>query len=185
MKLTFLVLALAIACALNTPQQAHANVAPVTSPSVALKNLFGGPEVPFPLSAQVDFPWANIEGVWLAKGKNLNTEFSFHIQSNGVNGPILQVLQVNADGAGVIATGTGVSINDDTRTVRALMIGAANAQTYFLIIRAFKNEKTGKIETVLTIRGVSGDNDDSTHFVVRKLASDPLADLLSRSECSN
>ena len=176
MKLTFLVLALATVCALSSPQNVKADTDAAPVPAVGHTHVFGGPEVPFPLSAQVDFPWATIEGVWQARGKNFNTEFSFRIQSDGTNGRILGVTQINPDSLAVVAKGTGFS-NDDARTVRAVMVGAQSGQSYWLIIRAFKNDKSGKIETVLTVRSFDGrdDTDEADmHIVVRKLKSSPL-----------
>jgi|GEM_PF-2854660 len=186
MKLTFLVLALAMVCALSSPQQAKADTDAAPLPAVGHAHVFGGPEVPFPLSAQVDFPWATIEGVWQAKGKNFNTEFSFRIQSDGTNGRILGVTQINPDNQTVVAKGTGFS-NDDARTVRAVMVGAQSGQSYWLIIRAFKNDKSGKIETVLTVRsfdGSDGTNEAEMHIVVRKLKSSPMENVAIIPDCA-
>jgi len=133
-----------------------------------------GPEVPFPLSLQIPFPWGTIEGVWEAKSSGLNALFSFEVQNDCDNRKILKVFHLDPLSGMVLAEGMGIAI-DDKRIVRAAM-SSASLGSYMLFIRAFKDPKAmhgPKIATVLTVRPFSGSESDDDHVIVRKISNVP------------
>lgn len=158
MKLKFLTLALSLLCALTAiGGAAHA-----------------GPEVPFPLNAQLPFPWNTIEGVWEAKDNDINALFSFQVQNDSNNRKILKVIHLSPDGEQIIAEGTALAV-DDKMIVRGAMTNGRDA--YVLIIRAFRDKKGprgARTATVLTLRPFNGAEKSETHVVVRKISNSPF-----------
>jgi hypothetical protein len=131
-----------------------------------------GPEVPFPLSSELPFPWGNIEGTWELHGKGIDALFSFEVQSDCAGRKVLRVLHLDPDNRAVIAEGTGIGV-DDKKIVRAAMGGKYG--NYMLFIGAFKNPKPAGPETVtvLTIRSFTGVGNTDLQAIVRKVSNEP------------
>ena len=133
-----------------------------------------GPEVVFPLKAQMPFPWNSIEGTWLAQSGNFNALYSFKIQSNAQHSRILTVVHLDPGSHRVLAQGIGLT-GDDPRVVRAGMVSQGG--TYWLMIRAFQDGRPGhanEVVTLLTIRPYNAANEDELHVVLKKVSDSPL-----------
>jgi hypothetical protein len=133
-----------------------------------------GPEVVFPLKAQMPFPWNSIEGTWLAQSGNFNAIYSFKIQSNAQHSRILTVLHLDPGSHRVLAQGIGLT-GDDPRVVRAGMVSQGG--TYWLMIRAFQDGRPGhanEVVTLLTIRPYDAASEDELHVVLKKVSDSPL-----------
>lgn len=150
-----------------------------TIPPPGKSNPKGGPEVPFPLSITLPFPWGNIEGIWKVVSDDRETLFSFSIQTDRDGRQYLHVLQINASTGVVVAEGVGVSVEND-KLVRAAMTSKTEKVNYMLFIGSYKN--TGehasvlmKSVTVLTVRpftSLMGDQD--VQVMVEKVSNSPI-----------
>lgn len=129
-----------------------------------------GPEVPFPLSAALPFPWGTIEGVWEAKGPAMNALFSFEVQNDCDKRKVLRVLQLDPATREVMAEGTAIGV-DQQRIVRAAMRGYS--ESYMLFVGAFNNKRGGVIN-VLTMRAFAGSSESDFQVVVKKISQTPI-----------
>lgn len=159
-KLIALAMGLLLACGLSVPQVALAR----------------DPDVPFPLSAMLPFPWGTIEGMWETRDNGMNAIFSFEIRGcdTGQSRKILKVVHIDPYSGQIIAEGIGITV-DDTRIVRAAMSGAQG--NYMLMIGAYENKDASrgpKKVTVLTIRSFDPLSEDLTQVVVRKFSNIPM-----------
>lgn len=137
----------------------------------------GGPEVPFPLSASLPFPWSKIEGVWQGYLNGRSMMFSFEIKNDYQGNQILSVSQLDGVSGTILSQGVGLSVSDDN-LVRAAMYGTYTKDGYMLFIGAYRNNSmmpgAKKTVTVLTLREfgeMTGENDEQ--LVVKKLSSVP------------
>jgi hypothetical protein len=137
---------------------------------VASESLYGGPEVPFPLDAQLPFPWGTIAGTWEARGPGIDALFSFEVQADRNGRKILRVLHLEPATGKILAEGIGIGL-DERNIVRAAMRGGCGA--YMLYIGAFKNPKATqpKTVTVLTIRSFSGVEERDIQVIVRRVSN--------------
>ncbi len=148
-------------------------------PAPGKGNPKGGPEVPFPLSITLPFPWDAIEGIWKVVTDDHETLFSFSVQTDRDGKQYLHVLQMNATTGVVVAEGVGVGVEKD-KLVRAAMTSKTNKVNYMLFIGSYKN--TGahasalmKAITVLTVRpftALMGDKD--VQVMVEKISNSPV-----------
>lgn len=134
------------------------------------------PDVPFPLSAMLPFPWGTIEGMWEAQADGVDAVFSFEIRGcdTGQSRKILKVVHLDPQSGQILAEGIGITV-DDSRIVRAAMSGAQG--NYMLMIGAYENNNASlgpKKVTVLTIRPFDPVDEDLTQVVVRKFSNVPL-----------
>ncbi|MES2963045.1 MAG: hypothetical protein V4760_04080 [Bdellovibrionota bacterium] len=144
-----------------------------------------GPEVPFPLSASLPFPWSKIEGMWEARVNGRATLFSFHVKTDYDGNDLLEVLQLDGSTGVVVADGLGLAVTDDN-LVRAAMYGVFTGDSYMLFIGSYRNSKVSsgskKTVTVLTLRAfgeMTGDSDQQ--IVVKKLSNVPYKPVWSGS----
>lgn len=137
-----------------------------------------GPEVPFPLSSSLPFPWSKIEGIWEGRvdGRKLLFSFDVHVDFEGRD--LLQVAELDGATGDVVAQGIGIAGNEDN-LVRAAMYGVYSGNSYMLFIGSYRNPKitsaSKKPVTVLTIREfgeMNGQSDEQ--LVVKKLSSVPF-----------
>lgn len=137
--------------------------------AVILRN----PDVPFPLEAQLPFPWATIEGMWEANLNGVSALYSFQVQTDGDERKVLKVIQLDPATYAVIAEGTGISSTDDKKMTAAMK---AQGGAYLLSIRAYKDTKAKigpKVATVLTVRPFTGTEEDEKHVIIRKVSHTP------------
>jgi hypothetical protein len=150
-----------------------------TIPPPGKANPKGGPEVPFPLSITLPFPWGAIEGLWKVVSSEETTLFSFSVETDRDGRQFLRVLQLNATTGVVVAEGVGVSVEKD-KLVRAAMTSKTNKVNYMLFIGSYKN--TGehasvlmKTLTVLTVRPFTSlMGDDDVQVMVEKVSNSPI-----------
>lgn len=132
-----------------------------------------GPEVPFPLSTELPFPWGTIEGVWEAKGKGIDALFSFEVETYVEGIKFLKVIHLDSVTGEVMASGVGLSTGDD-RIVRAAMKGIYG--NYMLFIGAFEDANAlpgANSVTGLTIRSFEMAGDMGLFVVVKKISNRP------------
>jgi hypothetical protein len=143
----------------------------ISYPGTSVDRARGGPEVPFPLSLEIPFPWNEIEGTWEAHGPGVDALFSFEVRVDYMDRKILKVVHLDRNN-NVVATGIGIAV-DDKRIVRAAMKGQNGV--YMLFIRAFKNPKSvpEKTATVLTLRAFDRIDSDDMHVIVEKVSDNP------------
>ena len=149
----------------------------LVAPGSQLRGGDGGPEVPFPLSASLPFPWNKIEGVWQGYLNGRSMMFSFEVKNDYQGNQILSVAQLDGASGAILSQGVGLSVSDDN-LVRAAMYGTYTKDGYMLFIGAYRNNNLApggkKSVTVLTLREfgeMTGDNDEQ--LVVKKLSSVP------------
>jgi hypothetical protein len=135
-----------------------------------------GPEVPFPLSASLPFPWNKIEGMWEGRFNGKAMLFSFKVKTDYDGNELLEVYQLDGASGVVVADGVGIGVTDDN-LVRAAMYGVYTGDSYMLFIGSYRNPKSSskKNLTVLTLRQfgeMTGDSDQQ--LVVKKLSSVPF-----------
>ena len=138
----------------------------------------GGPEVPFPLSITLPFPWGAIEGIWKVVSDENETLFSFSVQTDVDGRQYLQVLQISRTGV-VLAEGVGVGVEKD-KLVRAAMTSKVDKVNYMLFIGSYRN--TGehasvlmKSLTVLTVRPFTSlMGADDVQLMVEKVSNEPI-----------
>jgi hypothetical protein len=133
-----------------------------------------GPEVPFPLSASLPFPWSKIEGMWEGKINGRTTLFSFDVQVDYDGSQVLKVTQLDGAIGEVVANGLGLSSSDDN-LVRSAMYGSYTRDSYMLFIGSYRNTKISKKPvTVLTLRPFGSlDGETDIQVVVKKLSNVP------------
>lgn len=132
-----------------------------------------GPEVPFPLSIELPFPWGTIEGIWMARGKGLDAYFSFEVQTGHFDWKMLRVIQIDPVGKCSVAEGVGVAVTN-SNVVRAAMAG--DGGSYMLYIGSYKNDHSifgPHSVTVLTIRSFHKLFPDDTQLIVKKVGNYP------------
>ena len=134
----------------------------------------GGPEVPFPLSITLPFPWGAIEGTWRVITDKADLYFSFEIQTDTNNKQYLRVTQFDEEG--VVAQGIGISVESD-KLVRAAMMSKLTKANYMLFVGSYKNQGahamgTDKSLTVLTVRPFTSlSGGDDLQVVVQKISN--------------
>ena len=142
-----------------------------------------GPEVPFPLSALIPFPWASVEGVWKVAGDETCGFYRFHVQSDNYGQRVLSVVQLDPVSKQVIAEGAGFE-DVNIKMVRAVMHGQQG--TYMLIVRAFQtssrsqhNPKTAMVVSIHPMDAAYSPSETSpageVHFILRR-KTDPACD---------
>lgn len=144
----------------------------VSSSAISSVVVLRNPDVPFPLEAQLPFPWATIEGMWEAKVDGVSALFSFQIQSDIGNRKVLRVIQLDPATYQFVAEGTGIS--PDNKKMTAAM--KTQVGTYLLSIRAYKDPKSKigpKVAMVLTVRPFTGTEEDEKHVLIRKIGHNP------------
>lgn len=133
-----------------------------------------GPEVPFPLSASLPFPWNKIQGIWEGRINGKSKLFSFEVKTDVNDSEILAVSELDGASGLVLSEGFGIAGSDDN-LVRAAMYGVYSGDSYMLFIGSYRNTKVAKrAVTVLTIRSfgeVDGVSDQQ--LVIKKLSSVP------------
>lgn len=145
-------------------------------------NPAGGPEVPFPLSITLPFPWGNIEGMWKVVADDVEIFFSFSVQTDLDGHQFLRVLQIDSKTHEILATGVGIGVETD-KLVRAAMTSKVQAN-YMLFIGSYKNTsqyvvggEAPKSVTVLTVRpftDLMGAKD--LQAIVTKVSNEPFAE---------
>ena len=148
-------------------------------PAPGKGNPRGGPEVPFPLSITLPFPWGAIEGLWKVVTDDQVTLFSFSVETDHDGRQYLHVLQLNATTGVVVAEGVGVSVERD-KLVRAAMTSKTDKVNYMLFIGSYRN--TGehasvlmKSLTVLTVRPFTSlMGADDVQLMVEKVSNEPI-----------
>ncbi|MEK7357887.1 MAG: hypothetical protein AAB250_15660 [Bdellovibrionota bacterium] len=146
-----------------------------------------GPEVPFPLSASLPFPWNKIEGMWEGRLDGRSMLFSFDVQVDYDGNSLLRVAQLDGATGVVISDGIGITSGNDN-LVRAAMYGVYTGDSYMLFIGSYKNPRIApsskKAVTVLTLRAfgeMTGDSDQQ--LVMKKLSSIPYLQEWSTDTC--
>jgi hypothetical protein len=152
-----------------------------TLPPPGKHNPLGGPEVPFPLSITLPFPWGNIEGMWKVVADNVEILFSFNVQTDLNGHQYLRVLQIDSASGKIIAEGVGIGVETD-KLVRAAMTSKTAKPNYMLFIGSYKNSdqyvvggQAPKTVTVLTVRpftDLMGDKD--IQAIVTKVSYNPF-----------
>lgn len=143
----------------------------------------GGPEVPFPMSITLPFPWGNIEGMWkVVTNDGTQILFSFSVETDKDGKQYLRVLQIDANTQAVLAEGVGIAIEND-KLVRAAMQSKVSHSSYMLFVGSYKNQGqqalggiVSKAITVLTVRpftDLMGGQD--VQVVVQKVSNAPYA----------
>lgn len=173
-----------IATPVATPIQPEIPTIP-TLPDIPTPSVPGdqdGPEVPFPMSASLPFPWDKIEGLWNAKGEAVDLFFSFEVQIDRDGRQILNVTQLNANGV-IVAQGVGLAIEND-KLVRAAMTMTDKSGSYMLFIGSYQDPKTAeaprartprKTVTVLTVRSFAEADGSDIQFTVSKVSKYPYS----------
>ncbi len=146
----------------------------------------GGPEVPFPMSTTLPFPWGNIEGIWKVEIESASLLFSFKIENDMEKHQYLRVLQLDAANGGLmLAEGVGLRIEGDKLVRVAMMSKVDKSGSYMLFIGSYKNDgklavrlpQAGKSVTVLTVRSFSdlmGKKD--LQVIVTKISNTPYSE---------
>jgi hypothetical protein len=135
----------------------------------------GGPEVPFPLSLEIPFPWNAIQGVWSARGDGIDAVFSFEVRNDSPDGKILKVTELDPKTGEVLAEGTGISI-PDRKIVRAGMQGPKGIYMLFLRVYQNPNAASGSASataTVLTLSSFANDKEQPIQVVISKISDKP------------
>lgn len=146
----------------------------LVAPGSSARRGENGPEVPFPLSSSLPFPWAKIEGMYEGRINGRSMLFSFDVQVDYDGNSVLRVIQLDGATGVVLAEGVGIASSDDN-LVRSAMYANYTGGSYMLFIGSYKNTKTSKkAVTVLTIRAFGElDGDSDVQIVVKKLSSLP------------
>lgn len=166
MKSTLTLLAVLVGMALGM------STWPTTS-YASSKIVLAGPEVPFPLSDRIYFPWSMIDGTWEAMDKDMYAHYIFKVQSDCNGQKILRVLHMDPATGEVVAEGFGIA-DQSERIVRAIM--RANGYSYVLHMSAYRNTKSAKLPKtamVLSVLPLSDEPMAETHYILRKLVNNP------------
>lgn len=143
----------------------------------------GGPEVPFPLSTTLPFPWGFIEGVWRVEVANTQLLFSFTLENDNESHQYLRVIQIDHASGDLLAEGVGLRIEGDKLVRVAMMSKVDNSGSYMLFIGSYKNDSkasaprvqdVAKSLTVLTVRSFAdlmGTKD--VQVIVTKISNTP------------
>ena len=134
-----------------------------------------GPEVPFPLSDELPFPWQTIEGTWVATTADAELEFELQVQVDEGGRQILRVLQLDPADGTVIAEGLGISVGD-REIVRAAMSGASG--NFMIFVASVKNpDVLNPVPvTMLTLRSfgdINGAVPQDTQVIIEKVLDKP------------
>ena len=122
-----------------------------------------GPEVPFPMSEQVPFPWISVEGVWSACDGDARSIYGFEIKASPEGQRSLLIQQVDILTGAILAEGVGqLGINE---SVSAVMRGERTAP-YVVVIRAYLDASALKV--VLTKRPLTKPDRGGKHYVLER-----------------
>jgi hypothetical protein len=139
----------------------------------------GGSDNPFPLDYPLNFPWSAIEGIWQIVDTNIDSTFSFEVQSDCQGRQILKVYQIDTESGVVIAEGTGYK-PDNSFEVYAAMKGRG-IENYVLHIGAYK-DKTSNPErrmVILRVFSFNTPNSEEDYEIARLPGSSPIKDDVS------